>query len=275
MKRTRWMARRSARRNVTPFLTVAALAMTMAVAAVPGTARAAVKPERPLPYQPGETIHFHIRYLAMRVGEAEVTITSDPSRDLWPIEARAWTRGLFGRLHPMEQEFRSLFDPDQVRATGSDLRFEEKGKLRTERVRIDGEQAQVLIRHKGKVTDEVREVLPEAHDILSAIFHLRALPMKVGDVLTVPIFTGHNSWMLTAKVEKRERVSTDHASMPALVLSCRTHFKGKFESSKALRVWISDDDLRVPVRIDAEFALGTLRATMSGYRRGLVTTSSK
>lgn len=267
MDRTRTMAARH--------VIVSFVALAMATTSLPSVAQAAVKPERPLPYRPGEKISFNIRYLSMSVGQAEVEVTRDPERDLWPIEARAWTRGLFGKVHPMEQDFRSLFDPEQVRATGSDLRFEEKGKLRTERVRINGEQAQVLIRNKGKVTDEVRDVPPEAHDILSAIFHLRSLPMKVGDEMQVPIFTGHHHWMLTAKVEKRERVSTDHASMPALVLSCRTHFKGKFKSSKELRVWISDDALRVPVRIDAEFALGTMRATMSDYESGLVATTQR
>lgn len=257
--------RRRAGRSTLAIVTATLLILT---SLLPAAGHAVLRPTSPLPFGPGERISYNIRYLSMRVGEAEVTVSNDDARDLWPLEVRAHTRGLFNRIHRIDQEFRSHFDPDLVRATGSDLRFEEKGKLRTERVRIDGETAQVLIRKGGQVTDEIREIPPDSHDILSAIFHLRTLPMKVGDEIRIPIFTGHHGWEMTAKVVKHERVDTDYANIPALVLHCRTHFKGKFKSDSPLRLWISDDDLRVPVRVEAEFALGTMRATLSGYDRG-------
>lgn len=222
-------------------------------------------PGSALPFAPGEKLAFHIRYLSMRVGEAMVEVTDDPNRELWPLVAQANTRGLFHKLHPIDQKFRSHFSPSLGRATGSDFQLEEKGKVRTERVRINGDTAQVLIRKSDEVIDDLRPVPPNGHDILSAIFHLRSLPLEVGQTVKIPVFTGHRDWEMNATVLRKEEVHTDHAIIPALLLHCQTHFTGSFESKSALKIWLSDDELRVPVQLEADFALGAMKATLAAY----------
>jgi hypothetical protein len=48
----------------------------------------------------------------------------------------------------------------------------------------------------------------------------------------------------------------------------QTAFGGKLESKRDLVAWFTTDEARVPVRVDAEFVLGTLRAELADYKGG-------
>jgi hypothetical protein len=63
-------------------------------------------------------------------------------------------------------------------------------------------------------------------------------------------------------------VKTPAGTFPAWKVQVRTAFDGKFASKRDTFIWFSADENRVPVRVSAEFALGSVVVNLAAYRPG-------
>lgn len=223
-----------------------------------------------LPFEPGERVRWKITYLAMHAGDLQMSVgqTVAGEQELWPLEMHARSRGLIDLLHQIDERFVSHFDPVQLRSTGSDLDSKVNGERTQETVRVLGESAQVRRERLGKVTESTREVAPNAHDIVSALYFLRTLELKEGMDVLVPVFTSKKSFDMSVRVIGRQKVKTDAGVFDTWVVRCRTGFSGKFATDRDLRFWVTADERRLPVRAEADFALGSLHVSLKDYRSG-------
>lgn len=225
-----------------------------------------------LPFHPGEQVRLSVQFLGINAGELEVQVGQrhTDSLHLWTLEAEARTRGLTSVMWKIDEQFTSLFDPAAAAAIGSDRISRVNGDDQTEVIRIEGETAHVTRVREGKKSEKTREVLPGSQDILAAVYRLRTMDLKPLDEVSIPIFTGNKSWKLEGKVIGRQVVKSKGGTYDTLVIRCRTHFDGKFASDRDLTVWLSDDARRIPVRLEADFLVGSMRATLQEYRPGML-----
>lgn len=221
------------------------------------------------PFEPGEEIHLKVRYLAMNAGDVTVSVGQGQQDGIetWPLEMRARTRGFVDSMYSVQETFVSHFDPVGARCLGHDLDARLDGDPQQERVRYDHTTASVRRVRRDGIHDETRDVLPGAMDVLAAIYHLRSLPLDDTEI-RIPVFTGRKSWDLVGRVIGHETVTTDAGTFDTIVVRARTHFDGKFASDRDLTVWLSNDAHRIPVRLEADFMLGTMKASLAEYHSG-------
>lgn len=225
-----------------------------------------------LPFQPGEEVTLSVRFLKMHAADLKVTVNSInlDGRPVWPLEMHGETRGLFNAVHEVDETFVTYFDPASQASAGWDRQTSVDGADSTEQVRYGGGKAKVRRVEPSKVKNASLDVPPNAHDVLSALYYLRTQPLAVGADVKVPIFTGKKSWNMDGKVLRRETVDVGGQQWDTLVVRCRTHFDGKFASDRDITMWLSADARRVPVKVEADFMIGTMRATIEKYRAGMM-----
>jgi hypothetical protein len=97
---------------------------------------------------------------------------------------------------------------------------------------------------------------------------LRLQPLAIGETYRVPVLAGRDVFMLAAEVVRVERLDTAIGELDAVAVKVRTGFKGKFDSKRDTWLWFSADDRHVPLRISAEFTVGSLVAAIKSYRPG-------
>jgi hypothetical protein len=84
-------------------------------------------------------------------------------------------------------------------------------------------------------------------DVLSVIYFVRTQPLKDAQVIPVPLSDLGENYNIEVVVEKREEIKTRAGRFKSVCLNARV-FDGKFtRRSGELRVWISDDERRLPV----------------------------
>jgi hypothetical protein len=83
----------------------------------------------------------------------------------------------------------------------------------------------------------------------------------------MPIFTGSKLFKGLARVEGRGKVETPLGERNAVRVSLRTEFSGKL-TARELRMWFSDDAAHVPMRMEADFALGPVVVEWTDYKPG-------
>jgi hypothetical protein len=104
-------------------------------------------------------------------------------------------------------------------------------------------------------------------DALSAIYVIRALPLKVGSRENIPVSTGGRAYQAQVRVEGAEALTTP--SGPYQTFRLRTTlFEDGRPSGRPINLWISDTPGRVPVKLQSDLAVGSVNLTLREARLG-------
>ena len=243
--------------QVTRLTAVAVLALAVAPAARAGGG-----------FGPGEQIDFTIDYLGVRAGEARILV-GQAEGPVWPVITRARTDGL-ASIVDIREHLVSYWDSESRLPRGSDLQAVEVGDRHDDSARFDrgSGKATVRIVRKGRKVENTYPLDPLAQDFASALLWLRLQPLAEDARFEIPIFTTKGTFQLQASVVGRETLTTPAGAFKAWKVQVRTAFNGKFASKRDTFVWFSDDESTVPVRVSAEFAVGSVVVNLAAYRPG-------
>jgi hypothetical protein len=225
-------------------------------------------------FGPGEESIYKVEYLGLSAGTARITVGAEVQRGgepVLPIVTLARSSAMLA-FYPVRDKFVTYWDLCHQRTLGSELYADEGNKRRMQKIHLDhaGAKATVTRQKDGEPQPHtaVHDIQPGTLDVASASFALRNLPLSLGAQFDLPIFTGQRSFVMRARVERKERIKTSLGMKDTFKVRVQTGFGGKFESKRDMYAWITDDAQRIPVRIEAEFVLGRLRADLAEYRSG-------
>lgn len=219
-------------------------------------------------FAPGEETVLQVRYLNIPSGEGRITV-GQPAGDVWPVIFQAKTEGLAG-LIDIREHLVTYWDSATQLTRGSDLRAYEVGDFHVDSARFDrvNRKATIERQRKGNRSVKTLDVPADVHDLTSAFMWLRLQPLTPGQRYEVPVCTGSRQFTLVADVVGRETVETAAGTFPSVKVQVRTALDGKFSTKRDSFLWLSDDPRHVLVRMSAEFAVGSVVATLKSYRPG-------
>lgn len=135
------------------------------------------------------------------------------------------------------------------------LRFDDTGVVHTRNLRT------------GK--SDYFPVPPDTLDVLTALFDTRRRPLEPGESYRIPVFDEDESYQLVVEVEGRERMDTVLGKDTAVLrVHPRLKSQGVFRRKGTLRVWFTDDQRRIPVRMESKIAIGAVHARLREVVRG-------
>lgn len=111
-----------------------------------------------------------------------------------------------------------------------------------------------------------RKILPlssEVRDPYSFFYYLRTLPLKVGDLFDFTIFDNHKFTDVSLTVHRKERVHVPAGEFLCLVIEPFREGRTLFKHKGDMMVWLSDDRLRLPVKIVSKAKFGSLVLRLS------------
>jgi len=241
---------------------VSTLVLALLLAATPGAT-----PEGAL--GPGEQIIYRVHWLGLPAGSADVTVGAEA-----PDHPGSLPLVVNGRsdlvVYPIRNKIISWWDPASGRSRGLEMYSDENRKRRRLKIEFDQSsgKAQVFRQVEGESPREAQvEVPPGAGDVATAVFSLRTARLADGDTITMPIFTGAKLFKGVAQVEGRGLVKTPLGERKAILVRLRTEFSGNL-TAREVRMWFSDDPAHVPMRMEADFALGPVVVEWTEYKPG-------
>lgn len=185
------------------------------------------------------------------------------------ITTQTETRGLAKSLLTFNARSESIFDAE----SGQLLSLRENSTVRSKHtdysLRFDYAKRQAWLASQGAAEPRALE-LPEGDpaDLITTLMKTRLWNLQVGEARDVLVSFRDDFYVLTVHAIKQERVKTPLGEFETLVLEPRmekTPPKGMFKRGGTVRVWVSRDDLRLPVRFQVEFKIGTGVATLVKY----------
>ena len=101
------------------------------------------------------------------------------------------------------------------------------------------------------------------HSIMSAFYLVRTLPLKEGSTSRFSAVSGEKRYELKVVIHKREKIKTDLGEFNTVKVEPVLDGGGIFKSSGRIFIWFTDDERRLPVLMQCEIKLGSIKATLT------------
>ncbi len=99
-------------------------------------------------------------------------------------------------------------------------------------------------------------------DPLSVLYYVRTMKLEVGKPVFVDIFDSKKLWNVEIQVLRKERISSIMGDVNTIVIKPLMKSEGIFNRKGDLHIWLTDDEKRIPVRMQTKVAVGSITATL-------------
>jgi hypothetical protein len=224
----------------------------------------------PVPFHAGEVLEYDIGWSSyVTAGTAAVTVRERKASygsTAYYVVAEGRPTPLLSKLYTLYYKADTLIDAYSLLPQRGSLYVEEGKRRRTKTTTFD--QAARRAKYEVQTATRVEKdlVLPGfTQDALSALYVLRSIPMKAGDRFNMPVTDAGDVYKVQMQVSGPEAVTTPMGTIPALkIVPVITSSKGA--PPRGLAIWISDDARRLPLRIEAQLAVGKFTVALRSAR---------
>jgi hypothetical protein len=166
---------------------------------------------------------------------------------------------------PVEDRIESLIDRETLGSLRLDVK-QHQGKRRKARLtEFDQVNHTATVLKNGERT--TYEIPPDVQDSLSCLYYFRSVPQfDVGDTVTIDVHESTKNWRLAIVGLNRERVETEAGEFSTIRTRAKVEFEGVFLERGEVYVWFTDDERRLPVRMDSKIKIGEISAKLIEYR---------
>lgn len=243
----------------------AGLATLLLVVPVPQTA----EEPGPSPFAPGETLTYDVTWSIFPAGQVVATLTraEGASPEAFEVLTAARSQGFVSLLYNVENEFRSFFDPRTTCSQRILKKINEGRRHKDTRIVFDGARGLAILDER----DLNKPNAPPKHaeneipscvtDVVTAFYFVRRQPLRVGEQLRLPINDGAKTYMVNMEIQAREQIQTPLGIRTALRVEPKV-FGGLYTRRGRMLIWFSDDEQRLPLRIQASIAVGSIIGTL-------------
>ncbi len=230
-------------------------------------------PEVQAPWMKGEKLTYDLCWGPITAGTAtlEVRPTKDGKTEFYSL---AHDNGVLKKIYPvadtiytrvrnkglMTEVFRKTLHEGSFH-NKSVIRFDRKGEKAwlSDTVFLDPpEKRQVKRSADTAVTIQGME-----HSIMSAFYLVRTLPLTVGDTSHFSAVSGKKRYELKVLVHGKEELKTAIGKVKTVKVEPVLDGDGIFNSKGRIFIWLTDDDKRIPVLMQCEIALGSIKAKLT------------
>ena len=170
----------------------------------------------------------------------------------------------------VDDNYESYFDKE----TGNPYQFvrkiDEGGYTKNQEGFFNQSTNRILVKdykHKSENTFLIPE---NTQDIMSTFYYLRNYPsidkLKVGESVSVDMFFDNETTKFKLKFIGTEDLETKFGVVPTMIFRPLVQSGRVFKEKESLTVWISDDDNKIPVRIQASLAVGSIKADLDAFK---------
>jgi hypothetical protein len=228
------------------------------------------KKEMAVPFKPGEVLDFDVGWSSyLTAGNATVKVLEKkPSYNsvAYYIVAEGQPTPLLSKLYTLYYKADTLLDAYSLLPQRGSLFVREGKRQRMKTTTFN--QATKSAKYEVKTATQVERdlTLPAyTQDALSALYVLRSIPMKSGEKFNMPVTDAGDVYKVQMQVGAVEAVKTGLGTVNGLkIVPVVTMTKGT--PPRGLALWLSDDARRLPLKIEAQLAVGKFTVTLRSAR---------
>lgn len=213
-----------------------------------------------------EKLIFDAMWKFITVGEASLELRGFEEidgRKTHHIYSYAKTKPFFDSVFKVRDTNESWLDEESKVTLKYVSNISEGGWKKREILYFNQPENTFLLDDNGKL--KKGQTAQNVQDVLSALYFIRTLDIKVGEEYTLDAHSGDLSWPLTVKVLRKETVKVPVGEFKCLVLEPVIRKDAGIVNAKGkMLVWVTNDDIKMPVYLKVKIPiLGSVEAKLS------------
>ncbi len=241
----------------------------------PGESPGSVEDEKPVvefrAFKPGEWLKFRIHYGIFNASFATLHLKTDTlkGQKVFHAVGEGRTTGLARAFFKVDDLYESYFSMDSIQPLRFIRKIDEGGYTKDVAIDFDYDQKKaVVLDNKTQQTTRI-DVHKDIQDLVSASYYLRnnydPKAYEPGEFLDMDMLFDNNVYKFRLKYLGKEIVRTKFGKVECLKFRPYVQAGRIFKERESLTLWVSNDLNRIPIRIKADLAVGSLKADLDAF----------
>jgi hypothetical protein len=214
-----------------------------------------------------ERLVYDVSWTGIKAGTAVQEVSSQGGE--LHIVSTVHSAGWLSPIFPVDDRTESVLSRSSgSEALGMPKSYHEKineGKTHTlKQALFDPVQLKVDTKDFIKKTEKSDPISAKTFDSLSCVYFVRSSELFLGRSLFIDIYDCKRLWHTEVQVVRREEISTPLGRFKTIVVKPLLKSEGFFARTGDVTVWLTDDSLRIPVKMTTKVKLGSITATLVG-----------
>jgi hypothetical protein len=206
-----------------------------------------------------EKLFFDIYWLGIYVGKAVFEAIYD--KDALRITSRANSASVISTFYKVEDFAESLI----IKGRAAHFRIKQReGRYRSDKETIfdvSNRKITYFDYLKGKKNEHNIEGV--VWDVISGFYHLRSCPFIIGKTVYIDVFDSNKLLKTEVSVLRRETISVSgRGEVNTVVVKPDLKSEGLFHKKGDVFIWLTDDEDRIPVRVETKVPIGRVVAEL-------------
>jgi hypothetical protein len=208
----------------------------------------------PCPIHVGEVLTYRVKIAGISAGHQVTKVveaTTLNGQPVYRLTSESHTSSLFAKLYHFRDEQESYVTTDQLYPVQFTKDLEDR-KYRAE-VTVSFDLKTGTAQYSKNQHSKEIEVPVGTQNELSMVYFVRSKDLRVGQTYTFPVLVKDKAEKVTLKPYRREIMKTEGLGQVETVA---------LRTSHGYLIWLTNDEHRIPVRIEAETRIGKLIGTL-------------
>lgn len=220
----------------------------------------------------GEYFRFRVHYGLLTAGYAELSVKSTnlKGKPVYHVKGYGRTRGVSRLFFKVEDTYETYLDKDNYQPYRFIRDIYEGGYTKDIVMNFDHPNLSVLVNDRKHKTEEIFTIKEQTQDLLSSFYYLRnnidRNSLNEGDDMDINIFFDKENYTMRLRFLGREVLRTPFGRVKTLKFRPYVQSGRVFKERESLTIWVSDDENKIPLLLQAELAVGSLKATLVEYK---------
>lgn len=220
----------------------------------------------------GEWFKFRIHYGFVNAGYAtlEVKDATVNNKKVFHVVGKGYTTGMSRFFFKVDDLYESYIDKDTRNPYQFVRKINEGGYTKNQEGFFNLSTNKILVKDYKHKTEKTFGIPKNTQDIMSTFYYLRNYPnidkIKIGESVAIDMFFDDETTKFKLKFIGREDITTKFGIVPTMIFRPLVQSGRVFKEEESLTVWISDDDNKLPIRIKASLAVGSIKADLDAFK---------
>jgi len=216
-------------------------------------------------FKVGEVLTFEVKYGFVTAGIAEYSIpkiVKIAGRDVYNVNFNVSSISAFDPFYKVRDHYETYVDVEGLFPWRFEQHIREGKYSRDFSAFFDQRKA------KAKTSEGTYDIPRYVSDIVSAFYYARTFDytkMKPGDRAHLENFYKDKTYPLDILFHGKETISVSAGTFDCIILEPLVQEGGLFKSDGSIVVWLTDDALRIPIKVKTKVLIGSIDAELSSY----------
>ncbi|MFT4033231.1 MAG: DUF3108 domain-containing protein [Siphonobacter sp.] len=232
--------------------------------------------DAPYRFATGEHLEYRVHYGFINAAEAIIDVSDKfhriKGKACYRVTATGRTTGAFDLVTRVRDSWQSFIDPQSLLPMEFYMKQQEGRYYKEQRVSFDQAADKVITSTKGKNSaEEIKEhkAPNSVYDVISSYYFLRTIDfdhLKEGQIIGVKAFYDNEFYDLKVRYIGRETIKTKFGKINTFRVAPQMPKNDLFSGKEAIRIWVSDDANKVPMKAEVDLVVGAIALDLKDYK---------